>query len=114
MKRGSVADVDVPPLRLLQQLAGDADQHAVGERGLEARLGELVEHLGDGQPVVLPEVVEQPQGVVLERGGRLFNSSSQCAEPCWGISPSDMNLSLIGGESNKHCLALFVLCALRC
>lgn len=31
-----------PSLRLIQQLAGDPDQHAVGKRRLQARLGELV------------------------------------------------------------------------
>lgn len=60
--------VHSPSLRLVQQLAGDADEHAVGERRLEARLGELVEHLGDGEAVVLPEVIQQAQRMVLESG----------------------------------------------
>lgn len=58
--------VHSPSLRLVQQLAGDADEHAVGERRLEARLGELVEHLSDGEAVVLPEVIQQAQRMVLE------------------------------------------------
>lgn len=55
-----------PSLGLVQQFAGDPDEHAVGEGRLETRLGELVEHLGDGEAVVLPEMIQQAQGVVLE------------------------------------------------
>lgn len=54
-----------PPLRLVQQFAGDPDEHAVGEGRLETRFGELVEHFGDSKTVVLPEVVQQAQGVIL-------------------------------------------------
>lgn len=46
-----------PSLCLVQQFAGDPDEHAVGKGRLEAGLGELVEHLGDGETVVLPEVI---------------------------------------------------------
>ena len=102
----------VPSLGLLQQLAGDADQHAVGEGGLETGLGELVEHLGDGKAVVLPQVVQQAQGVVL--GEELVSCLSQHAEQCLEISRSDMNLSPIGGELNQFSPAIFVLCALLC
>lgn len=56
-----------PGLGLVQQLAGDPDQHAVGKRRLEARFGELVEHFGDGEAVVLPQVIQQAQGMVLEK-----------------------------------------------
>lgn len=55
-----------PSLRLVQQFAGDPDEHAVGKGRLETRFGELVEHLGDGKTVVLPEVIQQAQGMVLE------------------------------------------------
>ncbi len=57
-----------PALCLVQQFAGDPDEHAVGEGRLETRLGELVEHLGDSKSVVLPEVIQQAQGMVLEEG----------------------------------------------
>lgn len=50
--------VHSPSLCFVQQLAGDPDEHAVGKRRLEARLGELVEHLCDGETVVLPEVIQ--------------------------------------------------------
>lgn len=56
-----------PSLSLIQKLAGNPDEHAVGKRGLKTRFGELVEHLGDSQAVVLSEVIQQTQGVVLER-----------------------------------------------
>lgn len=55
-----------PSLRLVQQFAGDPDEHAVGKGRLETRFGELVEHLGDSKTVVLPEVIQQAQGMVLE------------------------------------------------
>lgn len=55
-----------PALCLIQEFAGDPDEHAVGEGRLETRLGELVEHLGDSKTVVLPEVIQQAQGMVLE------------------------------------------------
>lgn len=54
-----------PGFGLIQQFAGDPDQHAVGKGRLEARFGELVEHLGDGKAVILPEVIQQAQGMVL-------------------------------------------------
>lgn len=66
----------LPSFRLIQKLAGDADEHAVGERRLEARLCELVEHLGDGQPVVLPQVVEEAQSVVLRHTTGQVDASS--------------------------------------
>lgn len=55
-----------PSLRLIQQLAGNADQHAVSKGRLETRLGELVEHLGHSKAIVLPQMVQQAEGVVLE------------------------------------------------
>lgn len=48
-----------PSLCLIQQFASNADEHAVGKGRLETRLGELVEHLGDGKTVILPEVIQQ-------------------------------------------------------
>lgn len=54
-----------PGLGLIQQFTGDPYQHAVGKGRLEARFGELVEHLGDGKAVTLPEVIQQAQSMVL-------------------------------------------------
>lgn len=55
----------LPSFSLLQELAGNADQHAVRKRRFQARLGELIEHLRDGEAVVLSQVIEQTQSVVL-------------------------------------------------
>lgn len=55
-----------PSLGLIQQFAGDPDEHAVGEGRLETRLCKLVEHFGHSKTVVLPEVVQQAKRVVLE------------------------------------------------
>lgn len=60
--------VPLPAVLLLQLPAGHADHHAVGEGGLEAVPRELADHLADGQAVVLPHVVQEPQRVVLESG----------------------------------------------
>lgn len=67
-----------PSLRLVQQFAGDPDEHAVGEGRLEARFGELVEHFGDRETVVLPEVIQQAQGVILQERTRLVYFRSAC------------------------------------
>ena len=58
--------VCLPGLGLIQQFTGDPYQHAVGKGRLEAWFGELVEHLGDGKAIILPEVIQQAQGMVLE------------------------------------------------
>lgn len=55
-----------PSLCLVQQFTCNPDEHAVGKGRLKTRLGELVEHLGHSEAVILPEVIQQAQGVVLE------------------------------------------------
>lgn len=62
-----VLQVCSPGLGLIQQFAGDPDQHAVGKGRLEAGFGELVEHLGDSKAVILSEVIQQAQSMVLKR-----------------------------------------------
>lgn len=62
-----VLQVRSPGLGLFQQFTGDPNQHAVGKGGLEARFGELVEHLGDSKAVILSEVIQQAQSMVLKK-----------------------------------------------
>lgn len=81
-----IGETPSPSLRLIQQLAGDPDQHAVGKRRLQTRLGELVQHLGDSQAVVLPQVVEQAQGVVLGRQENTYD---------WFIGDSEAKFEVI-------------------
>ena len=50
---------------LLDHLAGDPDEQDDGVGRLQGHLGELGEQLGDGQAVLLPDVIEQAKGVVL-------------------------------------------------
>ena len=50
---------------LLDHLAGDPDEQDNSVGRLQGHLGELGEQLGDGQAVLLPDVIEQAQGVVL-------------------------------------------------
>jgi hypothetical protein len=64
---------------LLDHPAGDPDEQDDGVGRLERHLGQLGQELGDGQPVLLPDVVEQAQRVVLhhhvvrtDRGRRTF------------------------------------------
>ena len=61
--------VPLPAVLVLQLPAGHTDHHAVGEGGLEAVPCELADHLADGQAVVLPHMVQEPQRVVLGGGG---------------------------------------------
>lgn len=62
------SQVHSPSLRLVQQFACDPDEHAVGKWRFKSRLGELVEHLRDSETVILPEVIQQAEGVVLQDG----------------------------------------------
>lgn len=58
----------LPLFRLLEQFAGNPDQHAVGKLGFQAGFGEFIQHLGDSQAVVFPKVIEQPQSMILWDG----------------------------------------------
>ncbi len=68
---------------LLDHLAGDPDEQDDGVRRLQRHFGEFGKQLGDGQPVLLPDVVEQAQRVVLHHHivravhARRRNESSQ-------------------------------------
>lgn len=63
-----------PSLCLIQQFAGNANEHAVSKGRLETRLCELVKHLGHSKTVVLPEVIQQTQGMVLQDKTQQNNS----------------------------------------
>lgn len=84
-------EVYSPSLRLVQQFAGDPDEHAVGKGRLETRLGELVEHLGDSKTVVLPEVIQQAQGMVLE--DRTHTNNSFEIKLCQKVRTDQVNLN---------------------
>lgn len=58
----------LPLFRLLEEFAGNPDQHAVGKLGFQPRFGEFIQHLGHSQAVVFPKVIEQPQSMILWNG----------------------------------------------
>lgn len=63
-----------PSLCLIQQFAGNPDEHAVGKGRLETRLGELVEHFGHSEAIILPEVIQQAEGMVLENRAQITSN----------------------------------------
>jgi len=56
------------PLLVFQHPAGNPHQQAVAVGRAKGRADLLGNHLGDGQPVLLAEVVEEAHSVVLDHG----------------------------------------------
>mmetsp|Transcript_70958 Transcript_70958/g.199011 ORF Transcript_70958/g.199011 Transcript_70958/m.199011 type:complete len:258 (-) Transcript_70958:632-1405(-) len=66
---------------IVENLRNVADEQTHAERGAHVRLGELGDHLGDGQPVVLLDLVQERERVELDHIVRRANRLLDLVHP---------------------------------